>query len=538
MRKACPPIRATLPLLLVFASNPASASAQQRTLEFSVDPRIELLAAVQLLSSYEERYNLITDVDTPYKRAMAEYFGPYAKHAAVQLFDELSADGFAFDAPPSIMLHLSEPPSLRPIIEIPEVLVGRAGGSEKLDRFLQSLRDFAVASDFAGFFGEQRPTIDAMVEVAESTAEASEWIATLEAYYGMRQHGYHIVLAPIFQGNYGPRIQRADGSYDLYSVVGTRGVVDGVPVFGNTASFRHLALHEFGHSFVNPTTSRFEEEVYRYEGLLGPIQERMRSMAYGSWEPALNEHILRAVTTRMIHNREGPAAGERALNYERNRGFIYVPALVEKLAEYEANRDRFPTFVDFYPELLGVLAELSTKDIVKEFRLDEFGGPIAAATSDEGSVVLIMPTAESDPKAQEQIEEYVRMVHERFFSDAPLLTDREALERDLARHDIVAYGTLSGNLWLAAHADALPIRVLPDRVVADSTYAGEHLRVITAVPSPYDRAHAVLVYTAQAAADVPGINGVIHGQTDYVIASGTERLAEGFYRKEAEHWSF
>lgn len=524
-----------LAAFLIFAD---TAAAQRQELEFDVDPRIELLAAAQLLSDYEERFNLITNFDFPYKEAMKAHFAPFADHEVVSLFEEMSRTGFSFDAPPYVMLHLSEPPELQLTTELPDALVERAGGRERLDRFIALIRDFAAVSDFQAFWRDQRPTIEAMVARAELAATGADWVHILESYYGMSQAGYHITLAPIFEGNYGPRVKRDAGTYELYGVLGTRAVEDGLPIFGDTDYVRHLALHEFGHSFVNPTTARFRDEVMGYSSLAEPIADRMGKMAYDQWETIVNEHILRAVTTRMVYDREGERTAERVLHNEVNRGFIYVPVLTARLEEYEVSRDRYPTFVDFYPQLLQVFAQLTEIDIVEEFGLDRFRGPINEVTAIDTTVVVVMPTNESDPEVQNRIQDYVRMVHERFYEGQPLVTDREALQRDLSEKAIVVYGTPAGNLWLAKHIATLPVKIEPDRIIADSVYGGDHLRLITAWPNPGDAARGVLIYTAQRAEDVPGMNSVVHGGTDWVIASGTEVLSDGFYEKGKDGWRF
>jgi hypothetical protein len=516
-----------------------NAAAQESQLTFEVDPRIELLAAVQVLSGYNERYGLLTRFDFDYKQAVEEHFRPFAGHPVVALFDSLSADGFSFDAPPSVMLHLSDPPALTPEATIPEALVERAGGAERLDAFLAELRDFAVESGFMGFYESQGPAIAEIVKRTARLAEGEDYIATLESYYGMRQHGYHIILAPLFhQGGYGPKVERGDGSFDLYNITGPDGVEDGYPRFGSAENLRHTALHEFGHSFVNPTTERYRDEVSRYASLYEPIREKMTAMAYPEWEVCVNEHIIRAVTTRMVYNRQGREAGDRVMALEESRGFIYVPALAAKLEVYEAERDRYPDFVSFYPQLLTAFDSLMDLDIVAEFGLDRFRGTINAVTEIETAVVMVVPTGEADTAAQAKIQEYVRHVREALHMNVPILTDVEALERDLSENAVVAYGTLKGNRLLAKYAAQLPVRIEADRIVADSVYRGHDLRLITAWPNPANPARGVLIYTAQRAEDIPGINSVFHGPTDYVIARGTERLREGDYVKSGAAWTF
>ena len=55
-------------------------------------------------------------------------------------------------------------------------------------------------------------------------------------------------------------------------------------------------------------------------------------------------------------------AGGVALAKERRYGFAYVEPLYAALARYEKQRDRYPTFVHFYPELVEVFRALAQGD--------------------------------------------------------------------------------------------------------------------------------------------------------------------------------
>ena len=156
-----------------------------------------------------------------------------------------------------------------------------------------------------------------------------------------------------------------------------------------------------------------------------------------------------------------------------------------------------------------------------------FAGPINAVASDEESSVLIVPTNEKDKAVQQRIHDYVTAIRDRFYVGAPILTDTEALEQDLSAESIVVYGTPQGNLWLAKLMEALPVRIEPEKIESDRTYTGTQLRLITVWPNPGNPQKGVLIYTAQRADDVPGMNGVFHGPTDWVIALGAPVVMVG-----------
>ena len=533
------------------------------SLNITVDPKIELLAVVQFLSGYGERTGLITRYDFPYKADVSEYFSSYKNHPAVKLFRDMSLSGFSFDAPPDAMLHLSDPPELTLQVPFTRNLKRRAADQERLEKFIQELRDFAQKTNFTSFFEAHKGTYSKLVSDTYGKMQGVDFIATLENYYGMKQKSYNIILAPLFHpGGFGPRIDREGDSnpvfnfikslqylifnkwsgkrYEIYNICGPTGVENGVPSFGTQEGFRQLAWHEFGHSFVNPLSESFKNriKISEYSSLFAPIKDKMAREGYGNWETCVNEHIVRAVTTRLTFIHFGKQAGGDELRDQKSRGFVYIEPLCKKLEEYEIRRDKYPILADFFPELLDVFKEISKKGADKELYSFDFIGPINAVVSDKESIVLILPTQESDKAVQDEIHKYVMKIYEKFFQGCLVLTDAEALTKDLSKNSLIIYGTFRGNLWLAQHLNEFPLRIEPDKIVTDSVYYGTELRFITAWTNPQNPQKGVVIYTAQRAEDIIGINGVFHGGTDYVIAKGTEILKQGNYKKEKEGWRF
>jgi hypothetical protein len=100
------------------------------------------------------------------------------------------------------------------------------------------------------------------------------------------------------------------------------------------------------------------------------------------------------------------------------------------------------------------------------------------------------------------------------------------------------YGTTEGNLLLAKYIKGMPFTIEHNKVVADKVYEVENLRFITAWPNPHNVNRGFLIYTAQKAEDIPGINSIFHGPTDYVIAQDLKMLQSGDYKKDNKTWVF
>jgi hypothetical protein len=527
-----------IPLLFISLCFAGNIIAKKEII-VKVDPRIELLAAIQMISDYNEQFNLITRFEFPYKSEMISYFFPFKSHKAVLIFEQMSHDGFSYDAPPGVMIHLSNPPELKIETPFTDYLNRRAGGKELLMEFIEAIRDFAKESNFMQFWEKHTQFYQATVNKVEETMAGQDYVATLENYFGVQQSSYNIVLSPLFHsGGFGPRVERKTGQYDIYHIGGPHGVFEEIPLFGNAQYMQHLAWHEFGHSFVNPTTEKFHEQINQYIKLFDPISQQMKDMAYSSWETCVNEHLVRAVTTRLTYIERDKQAGDKALQGELNRSFFYTTALCEKLEYYEIHRDKYPSFIDFYPEIIAVFQELSEKDLSEDFYMIPFTGTINGVTLDKSSVVIIIPTNEKRTEIQNQMHEFVKIFQGRFYKDSPVITDKDAIGKDLSKNSLMLFGTLKGNLWLNKYKDIFPFILKPNQIIADSTYNGTNLRFITAWPHPENSKRGIAIYSAQRAKDIININRVIHGPTDFVIAKERTVLKSADYNKKNNKWSF
>jgi hypothetical protein len=230
-------------------------------INMTVDPRIELLAAVQAISGYDEKFHLITNQDFSYKKDMKDYFSSFSDHEAVKTFDNLSSVSFSFDAPPTAMLYLSNPLELKVKQDFNDYLKNRVGEAS-LKKFAEQINKFAKDTKFDEFFNNHRDFYKSVVDKNAEVMGNSNYIDNLEQYYGMKQNSYNIVLSPMFHsGGFGPRVENENGNYDVYSIQGPASVKDDTPMFGDEGGFRYLALHEFSHSFVNPLS---EENRWQY----------------------------------------------------------------------------------------------------------------------------------------------------------------------------------------------------------------------------------------------------------------------------------
>ncbi|MEG0352217.1 MAG: DUF4932 domain-containing protein [Cellulosilyticaceae bacterium] len=317
--------------------------------------------------------------------------------------------------------------------------------------------------------------------------------------------------------------------------------LDDIPIFGDEQSFKSLVLHEFDHSFINPLTQKYSEEINTYANLYFPIEAQMKQISYGVWETCVNEHLLRAIDANRIHKEGGDTLYQTAIKAEKTQGFFYIEALAEKMAEYENNRDLYKDFETFYPEIIKVFETLSTQELGADFYTIPFEGPINRALTLGGSNILIVPTQE-DPFFQKDITSYCNalfnLLKNKMGMDVTMITDKEALKLNLDDQNIIVYGTIEGNLWLNQNKASFPFQITQDKIVAGETYKGDNLRLISALPHPTNTNKALLIYTTQQGKAIPDINSIFHGPTDYIIGEDNTVYVQGNYSKENGKWTF
>jgi hypothetical protein len=313
-----------------------------------VDPRLELLAAVQINAEYP----FLSPLSFKYKDNMKTYFSKFKNHKVVGIFNELFNKGFSYDGPAQLITHLSNDlelqadytDKLRPMITYKEYSL-----------FVGALKDYYEVTNFQSFYNDHITLYQKIVnDVAERVKENK--IDRLEEFFGYSQNSYNIILSPVsINGGYGLR-KDGDNGYDCLAVVGALEVIENMPQFypkvsyaGYTCDyiFPMLIWHEFAHSYVNPLTEKFIDNVNKYSYLFDPLSEHLSQQGYGSWESFINEQIIEAIVSKIVsENISVEGAKINLLLDKEHKGLVYLDILYQKLGQYANNRKKYITFKD------------------------------------------------------------------------------------------------------------------------------------------------------------------------------------------------
>lgn len=503
-------------------------------LHFSIDPRMELLSAIQILSNYK-----VIDRKSPYSKEIQTNFSSFSTHKAVVITDELfKNNGFSYDAPAAFMLYLSQVPELKQQIPFSDYLLKRGGDKENLDNYRTSIEQFAKESDFEKFWKSKVDFYNKVLDLTIIDIKGEDLIKVIEDYFNETQNSYNVIIAPLFNGhNYGPRLNAPNNKYDIYSCNSPTNSKDGIPYLSKE-SLIQTVCHEFGHSFVNPETEKYSAKVESCNKLFEPIKSEMGQMAYGDWNTCVNEHIIRAVNIRIQELYKGSAKSRELLNREIANRFIYIEPLVKKLKEFEKQKDlKHLTFSDFFPQLLNVFDSLSKTDYLKLSK-HKFLGPINSVTKNQ-KVAWIYPTYDKDTVSLKIVKDYVTRIYKRFKSEGSiLLSDSTALNTKLSDYGLMVYGTIESNLFLSKYKETFPFKIKDKVIFADKEYKNEDTKFITCLPNPQNSQKGMTIYTAFNNKNIQDINNVFHGSEDFILFLSRDNIITKGYYDKLGNWKY
>lgn len=290
----------------------AAAALAVSTTTVRVDPRVELVGVVQRLA----------EDDVPWRlRAFRAHRG----HPAVKGWPRVS------EALPMAALLLSPPPELRwerPRELLAPDFVEAAGGWEALEASLEDLRAFARDSRFAERWERLRPWYGRLERRAAAEAARRDLLPELERYVGAPLRTRHTIIVSALC-----RPRRWNSYIIPYPREGERGPFESYVIArpGRLDENRGQ-WNEAAYVAVEPATARHAAAVEELRGL----------SCIAGGRSCFNHLVVSAVLRRLAP--ETPSEGP-----EEQR-------LYERLAEYEAARERYPTLADFYPRLIEALA--------------------------------------------------------------------------------------------------------------------------------------------------------------------------------------
>jgi hypothetical protein len=337
--------------LVLYGSLPAF-SAQESGFSCNVDPRLELLSVIQSLTQWPE-IGAFTTFDFKYYREIKNYFGKYKNHPMVKWYDKNLKRNWGYNTAPEAMLHLSDPPNIKPLNPFPEHILKRGRGEKNLNLMIDLMNQFVKDTNFMKFWNDQQPFYKKFISRIVGQVPYEKYNRFIEDFYGETKSSFVFIPVPLFhRGGYGASRKTTDGETIFY-IGGPHKVEYDFPVY-NPKMIRWLTFHEFGHSFTRPVVNDFKDELNKYKGLFKYMKKSMKEIGYSDWITTCDEHFVRCGEYFLLKLAGFPE--ESQLNYQINlkQGFLLLPFIREKMEVFAKNRDKYPSFREFFPNFLEV----------------------------------------------------------------------------------------------------------------------------------------------------------------------------------------
>ena len=346
--------------LIIFLSLFSFLRAHAMTADY--DERVELISVLCNLADFEE-YNM--GLGAAYDQAVADYFAPYREHAAVNMFKRLHHNnGIGYNAPIDFALNLKKVGSH---YQLQSYKIGdERWNNLDLDAVCDTISMFYNDTDFGKFFKSQEPfysqTCNRFTDKVLSLIN-EKWYP--EFYGTAPNETFNVVIGFLTGGcNYGPTVEIPNRPRDVYAVLGYVVQPDSTVMFDeNPEYYRNLLVHEFNHSFVNPLLTLneifYERMSVPAEKLFDRTSTIMSIQSYSTWDCVINESVVRAAVACYFLDNGTANDVRNSINEELKVGFYWMPQLVNKMNYYRNNRDTYPTFASYYPEIISFFEEIT-----------------------------------------------------------------------------------------------------------------------------------------------------------------------------------
>ena len=329
----------------------------------AVDPRVELMSVIFRLAGNPE----YSECNLPrYDAEIEGHFAPFRYHPAVTLAAELREKRHVrWAAPVSLAVHLADAYFLAPRMSFdprPTELDER-WQPEETSRFLEAARDFMSRTAFVGFTTSHQPLYQgAARRMHEALAQWWHFDWFHDFFGGHTSDRFHVVIGMLTgQNSYGVSCRGPDVT-EIYAVQAVYGVSDdGLPVLDQDTV--GCIAHEFSHAYVTPMIHEHADEFRGAGERLFPPAEMEKTRGYGSWLEMTHETVVRACEMRYYaaYLGEEPTAWKIAWN--TRTGFHLVGPLSDLLADYEADRQQYPTLEALPAEDLSVLRRTKPESV-------------------------------------------------------------------------------------------------------------------------------------------------------------------------------
>ncbi len=236
---------------------------------------------------------------------------------------------------------------------------------ENVTIFLGGLNAFCKEIDFNQYLIDSKQYYDKAIEEVRNGLPETDFISTMEGFYKSSFDSYTLVPSLTIPKGMGFGVKYSSGGkthiFNVFGALDFQQFLNTTELqmgFADKQRLRELSVHEFGHSFVNPSVDKLPEKMITdTEPLFEPMRLVMSNQGYNAWRACLYEHFVRAGEI-IISEKLGDAAGAKNLlnTYLEERQFNYIPTILVELRKYDSGQ-----YKTYDETVLAAMKEIAKK---------------------------------------------------------------------------------------------------------------------------------------------------------------------------------
>lgn len=230
-----------------------------------------------------------------------------------------------------------------------------------IDSLNKAVDSFAKVSQFEKFIENHQGYYKQKIDEVAKEISGLEMIDDFEIFWGAKKDNYTIVITMLEQDIHASWFTNNNKSSCVF-YLSPKFVVDNDAKFGNSditdlkegkmAAKDYIyygALHEIGHSFLNPIMDNYNEKIAQI-----PFK-------YSTADPSnitfLCESFLRSLTAYFLIKNQYNEFAQMVIQGEKQQGYIYNELIVDLINVYANNRNNYKTFNDYISIFLDKLKQ-------------------------------------------------------------------------------------------------------------------------------------------------------------------------------------
>ena len=367
-----------LPILFIsFNKQTEKQVKQQKEIKVVTNKTIETFMILRSLSESDPlfKYRKSDYKGKPLIYSAREYFKDFKSNIAVKKTQELlSETSNTGDLILQGLLYSQELPSTKLKYELNPYWKNR---EKELRAYLKVLKQFYKTANVEEFLNKNEQFYEGAKKEAQSHLD-KRLIPTMEEYFGKTNPNYELIIIPIspFGMGFGANVGTGKDKI-LYQIISPANDIEwhnnlddyeefGYSGKGSDSYYRDLVAHEFCHSFITPIIKqeKYREKINQTDTLFVPeLDTIMNKQSYGNWWSFVNEHLVRLTSIRIEKKIGIEDLKQMRLDNVVDKGFILIPDAEELISQYENNRQEYPTFAKFLPQLINQFGNYTKEDI-------------------------------------------------------------------------------------------------------------------------------------------------------------------------------